>query len=446
VSLLPLILAKRDGRALDAAQIRGFVDGVAGGSLPDYQISAFLMAVFFRGMDREETVTLTRAVAESGAVLDWSDLAAPTVDKHSTGGVGDKLSLVVAPLTAVLGAAVPMLSGRGLGFTGGTLDKLEAIPGLRTRLDRGAFADQLASLGCAFVGQSEDLAPADRRLYALRDVTGTIESTPLIVSSILGKKLAAGPHSLVIDLKVGRGAFMPDLAAAEALGRALRDTAAAFDRRCSVIFTAMDAPLGRAVGNGPEVAEALDVLAGGGPTAVRDLSLELAAEMLRLAGRFPDRAAARDAATVALDDGRALARFREVAAAQGGRLGEAAAGWGLPEPAHRRAVTSTAAGHLPAPDAGRVGWLAVALGAGRRTAEDGVDPTAGIRFSRDWGERVAAGEELAVVEGADAACVERAAEGLARLLAPAPEPPAARPLVLARLDEDGFRPEPPGAP
>ncbi|MBN2172455.1 MAG: thymidine phosphorylase [Candidatus Krumholzibacteriota bacterium] len=439
MSLLPSILAKREGRALDETQIRAFVTGVTDGSLPDYQISAFLMTIFFRGMDRGETVMLTRAVAESGAVLDWSDLDRPTADKHSTGGVGDKLSLVVAPLAAVLGVAVPMLSGRGLGFTGGTLDKLEAIPGLRTRLDHAAFRRQVSALGCAFVGQSEDLAPADRRLYALRDVTGTIESTPLIVSSILGKKLAAGPRSLVIDLKVGRGAFMPDLAAAKALGRALRETAAAFDRPCSVIFSAMDAPLGRAVGNGPEVAEALAVLAGRGPAGVRDLSVELAAEMLRLAGASSDREAARAAAAAALDDGRALARFGEVVDAQGGRLGEPAAGWGLPAPAHRRAVTAAAAGHLPAPDAGRVGWLAVELGAGRRMAEDGVDPTAGIVFRRDWGERVAAGEELAVVEGCDAARVERAAEGLARILAPRPEPEPAPPLVLARLDEHGFR-------
>ncbi len=439
MNLLPLILAKRAGEALDEDQIREFVAAVSRGEAPDYQISALLMAIFCRGMDRGETVTLTEAMASSGDLHDWNELDLPTTDKHSTGGVGDKLSLIIAPLAAVLGAAVPMLSGRGLGFTGGTLDKLESIPGLETRLTRERFRDLVANLDCAFVGQSDGIAPADRKLYALRDVTGTVESLPLIVSSILSKKLAAGPANLVIDLKVGRGAFMKDLDQARRLGSALRETAVSFGRRCSVLYTRMELPLGRAVGNAPEVLESLEVLGGGGEPELRELALALTVEMLGLARPDADRASLLAECEAALGDGRALNRFAEVVAAQGGRLDPAAEDGGLPAPAARRLLEAAADGHMPLPDAEAVGRLCVRLGAGRERAEDAVDPAAGLRFLKDWGEPVAAGEPILRVEGSDAGRVDRALGELADMLVPTPEPGLARPLLIGLEDESGYR-------
>ncbi len=418
MNLLPLILAKRAGDSLSTVQIEDFVSSVARGASPDYQVSALLMAIYCRGMDSRETVELTRAMAASGEQYDWGSLTQPTVDKHSTGGVGDKVSLVLAPLVAALGAAVPMLSGRGLGFTGGTLDKLESIPGFRTRLDDAAFRRQMGELGCAFIGQSEEIAPADRKLYSLRDVTGTVESLPLIVSSILSKKIAAGPANLVIDLKVGRGAFMKELPLARELGRALRETATAFGRRCTVLYTRMDTPLGRCVGNGPEVEECLELLRGEGEAGLRDLVLALAVEMLYLARDDSSRKQLLSECRAALADGRALERFRAVVEAQGGRLDIDDPRGGLPAPAHVVDLTAPVGGFLPHPDAEVVGRLAVALGAGRERAEDAVDGTAGIRFGKDWGKPVAAGEPIACVMGSDRERVNDAAEALGDLLHP----------------------------
>ncbi|MCP4548220.1 MAG: thymidine phosphorylase [bacterium] len=438
MNLLPLILAKRAGYELDETQIHTFVNAVSTGATPDYQISAFLMAVFFKGMTRNERVALTRAMAESGETLDWSALSAPTADKHSTGGVGDKISLILAPLAVALGMAVPMLSGRGLGFTGGTLDKLESIPGFSTDLDRAAFAKQMAEIGCGLIGQSGSIAPADRKLYSLRDVTGTVESLPLIVSSILSKKIAAGPASLVIDLKVGRGAFMRDLASAQALGTALRETAHDFGRRCTVLFTAMDAPLGLTVGNRPEVVESLEVLAGNGPEDIRDLTLALTSEMALLAGLSATAHEAWSRATAALDDGSALRIFGDIVLAQGGRLDLQAKGWGMPAAAHRAVLTAPVAGHLVDPDARKVGRIAVDLGAGRQRAEDEVDGSAGIIFARPWGASLARGEEIAFIEGADPARVDRAAEALGDVLEVAADPPTPASLFLGILDDAGY--------
>lgn len=438
MNALPLILAKREGRALDPVALRAFARAVAAGEVPDYQTSALLMAIYCRGMAADETVALTGAMAESGHLHDWSKLARPTVDKHSTGGVGDKLSLVVAPLVAELGAAVPMLSGRGLGFTGGTLDKLEAIPDFRTRLTAADFEAQVARLGCAFIGQSETIAPADRRLYALRDVTGTVESLPLIVSSILSKKIAAGPRALVIDLKVGEGAFMRDLTQGRALGAALRETASAFGLRCSVLYTRMDVPLGRTVGNRPELQEALELLGGGGPAVTRDLVLALAVLMLELAHGTARPALLADC-RAALAEGRALDRFLAVVAAQGGRLAAERRDWGLPAPAATATVVASASGYLAAPGAAATGLLAARLGAGRARTDDGVDPAAGLVFLKDWGEFVAAGEAIAHIEGSDSARVEVAAAELTALLELLPEPPAAVPILLGLECDDGFR-------
>ena len=438
MNLLPLILAKRAGRTLADAEIQSFVAAVSRDAVPDYQISSLLMAIFCRGMEAREMVSLTRAMADSGEQHDWSDLPWPTVDKHSTGGVGDKLSLVIAPLVASLGAAVPMLSGRGLGFTGGTLDKLESIPGLETRLENEAFRDQVADLGCAFIGQSASIAPADRKLYALRDVTGTVESLPLIVSSILSKKLAAGPRALVIDLKVGRGAFMKDLASARELGGALRETAAAFGRACSIVYTCMDLPLGRAVGNAPEVLESLELLRGEGDPLLRELSLVLAVEM-RFLAQGGERAVLLEECRAALDDGRSLARFQAVVERQGGHLDPLAADGGLPAPAATGLLRAAVKGFMPAPDAETVGRLCVRLGAGRARAEDRVDPSAGIRFLKGWGEPVAAGEPIVRVEGGDAARVERAATELTGMMEPSAEPRRPEALLKALEDAAGHR-------
>ncbi len=435
MNLLPLILSKRAGGRLNTRQIEEFAAATARDELPDYQISALLMAIYCRGMDSAETVELTRAMAASGKQYDWDELPLPTVDKHSTGGVGDKLSLIIAPLVAVLGAAVPMLSGRGLGFTGGTLDKLESIDGFRTRLTDASFRRQVEELGCAFIGQSGDIAPADRKLYALRDVTGTVESLPLIVSSILSKKIAAGPAKLLIDLKVGRGAFMKEMPAARSLGRALRETAEAFGRRCHVLYTRMDSPLGLSVGNGPEVEESLELLRGGGEPGLRDLALALSVEMLFLARNDTTRERLLGECREALADGRALERFRAVVEAQGGRIDPDADRGGLPAPDFVVELDAAAEGYLPYPDAEAVGRLAVELGAGRVRAEDSVDATAGFRFAKGWGEAVAAGDPVARVQGKDRGRVERVAEALAELLVPEPSG-AARPSPFIGLEDE----------
>nr|MBC8366361.1 thymidine phosphorylase [bacterium] len=351
MSFVSTIISKREGKTLSAKAIADFVRGVVDGSLPDYQISALLMAILLRGMDADETRALTVAMADSGRRYDWSSLGKPSSDKHSTGGVGDKVSLILAPLAAACGLAVPMLSGRGLGFTGGTLDKLESIPGFQTRLSAARAREVLDAEGLCLIGQTGDLAPADRKLYALRDVTGTVESLPLIVSSILSKKLAAGPASLVIDLKVGRGAFMPDMEHARALGEALRDTASALGLPCTVIFSAMDHPLGCTVGNGPEVEESLDLLQGKGPEDLRELTLILTAEMLQLSGLAADKEAGYALAQKALDGGSALERVLSLVAAQEGRLDPSAGAWGPPPPQGKPGPVAGPGGCPPAPAA-----------------------------------------------------------------------------------------------
>jgi len=439
LSFVSTIVSKREGRALSSEAIADFVQGVVDGSLPDYQISALLMAILLRGMDVEETLALTEAMADSGRRYDWSSLGKPSSDKHSTGGVGDKVSLILAPLAAACGLAVPMLSGRGLGFTGGTLDKLESIPGFQTRLSELRASEVLEAEGLCLIGQTGDLAPADRKLYALRDVTGTVESLPLIVSSILSKKLAAGPASLVIDLKVGRGAFMPDMEHARALGQALRDTAGALGLPCSVIFSAMDHPLGCTVGNWPEVEESMELLQGKGPADLRELTLILTGEMLHLSGLVSGHEAGYAMAQKALDDGSALDRFPNLVKAQGGRLDPQADTWGLPRPKCILELVADRDGFMPAPDARQVGIIALYLGAGRLKAEDPVDATAGIRFCKAWGESVKQGDVLAKLEAADKDLAEKALLELSELLKPVAVAPEIGSLILARLDEKGFQ-------
>ncbi len=378
------------GEPLPAADLRAFIAAHVAGRIPDYQMSAWLMAVWFRGLDRDATLELVRAMMESGRVLNLDEIPGPKVDKHSTGGIGDKISLPLAGIAAACGLCVPMLSGRGLGHTGGTLDKLESIPGYSTRFEEAAFRRTLREVGASIVGQSDDLVPADRSLYALRDVTATVDCVPLIVASILSKKFAAGVGAVVMDVKVGSGAFMRDRAAAETLARELIEVGRAFERRVSVVFTRMDEPLGVAVGNAVEVIEAVDVLRGGGPKEVRHLSCVLAGEILRLAERVTDEKAGEAVAAAALASGAALQRFDAMVRAHGGRLDLDRPDCGLQVAPVAAVITATRAAWLAGVHGTEVGFAVVDLGGGRLCKEDDVDPSVGLR----WRARIGAHLEV----------------------------------------------------
>jgi thymidine phosphorylase len=418
-----LIRAKRDGLRLTDAQIRwlmtAYLGGPAGGEIPDEQMSALLMAIYFRGLDRAELRTWTAAMVDSGERLDLSGAGRPTVDKHSTGGVGDKVSLILAPLVASCGAAVPQLSGRGLGHTGGTLDKLESIPGYRTALSPGEMLAVLRQAGCVICAAGPGLAPADRQLYALRDVTGTVESIPLIASSIMSKKIAEGTAALVLDVKVGSGAFMRDVADARRLAQTMMALGEEHGVSTSAVLTRMDTPLGRCVGNALEVGEAVATLAGDGPPDLVEVVLALAAEMLRLAGIDADPAAA-------LADGRALATYRTMVAAQGGDPDAP-----LPQAAARRLVPAPESGWLGRLDARVVGDAAWRLGAGRARKEDPVSAAAGVRCLAKPGEQVTRGQPVLELLADDEARFGRALEALAGGIEVSPgPPPAAGSLVI----------------
>jgi pyrimidine-nucleoside phosphorylase len=427
-----VIERKRDGQALTADEIRGFIDGFTRGDIPDYQMSALAMAVFFRGMTPGETAALTRAMLDSGDRLDTSSIAKPKVDKHSTGGIGDKISLPLAPVAAACGVAVPMISGRGLGITGGTLDKLEAIPGYRTDLSTAEFLDVIHGCGCSIIGQTDRLAPADRKLYALRDVTGTVPSIPLITASILSKKLAEGLDGLVMDVKCGRGAFMRTRAQARALAESLVRTGAALGVRVSGWITAMDEPLGRTAGNALEVVEAIDVLRGRGPADVVELTLALGAEMVRLAGQTTDETEARRRCREALDSGRALAVFRDMVRRQGGDPAVVDDPARLPSCRLRRELRAPAAGVVVDVDAECLGRACLVLGAGRTKTTDTVDPGAGISGLLKRGERVVTGEPLVVLHASDEKRLDEAERLLKDAFGIGPMPDA-RPLMLERV-------------
>ena len=432
-SMPELIGRKRDGGTLTPAELRWIVEGYTTDTIPDYQMAAFLMAVVCRGMDDDELAAWTEAMLHSGTVLDLRAVAGPKVDKHSTGGVGDKISIPLAPLVAACGVRVPMMSGRGLGHTGGTLDKLESIPGFSTEVAPEDFADQLADLGLVLAGQSEELVPADRKIYALRDATGTVPSIPLIASSIMSKKLAEDLDGLVLDVKVGSGAFMKDLEDA----RRLAETMAGIGRRHGTevvaLLTDMDQPLGREVGNANEIRESLDVLRGVGPPDVTALVLRLAEEMLLLGGVAADRDAARKRLELAIEDGSGLEVLRRVIARQGGNPDVVDDPALLPTADRFHVVRAEESGYVTACDAERVGWAAVRLGAGRARKEDEIDPAVGITIEAKRGDRIAAGDPLAVVAWNDPtrrdACLEMLA-GAWRISATPPEP---RPLFLGEV-------------
>ena len=429
-----LIHRKRDGGALSADELRALVLGYTAGEIPDYQLAAFCMAVFFRGMDEAEVGALTDAMLRSGDVLDLSAIPGVKVDKHSTGGVGDKVSLPLAPLAAACGVKVPMVSGRGLGHTGGTLDKLEAIPGFRVDLPVERFVELVRDLGLSLIGQTARIAPADRKLYALRDVTATVESIPLIAGSIMSKKLAEGIDALVLDVKVGRGAFMKTLPEARRLAETLAGIGRGFGKRVTALLTAMDQPLGLAVGNALEVVESIELLRGGGPADLRELTVALTAEMVLLAGLQPDLAGARAAVERAIADGSGLARLRAVVAAQGGDPRAIDDPSRLPRAAEVLPVAAPADGVVEALDAEAVGLCAMALGAGRARTEDRVDPAVGVVLARKVGDRVTRGEPLCHVHRNAGGAPQ--AEVVARLLGAyriGPGPAPATPLVLERM-------------
>ncbi len=414
-----LITAKRDGRRLPDDDIRWLFDAFAAGRVADEQMSALLMAIFFRGLDGEELRTWTAAMIASGDRLDLSAIARPTVDKHSTGGVGDKVSLILAPLVAACGAAVPQLSGRGLGHTGGTLDKLESIPGFRTALSPEQTIEVLDRVGCVICAAGAGLAPADRRLYALRDVTGTVESIPLIASSIMSKKIAEGTSALVLDVKVGTGAFMKDLGRARELAQTMVALGQEHGVTTRALLTRMDSPLGRAVGNGLEVAECVAALSGDGPPDLMEVTLALAAEMLALAGIAADPAAA-------LADGRALESFRAMVVAQGGDPDAPA-----PAAAHvTTALPAPADGWLTGLDALQVGTAAWRLGAGRARKEDPVSAAAGVICLAKPGERVQRGQPLLELHADDPARFGPATAALDGAATVAAEPPAPVPSLV----------------
>jgi pyrimidine-nucleoside phosphorylase len=395
VNVKHLIRRKRRGEALGGEEIDSLIRGYMAGDVPDYQMSALLMAIVWQGMSEEETFALTRAMVASGRTMSWDDLT-PTADKHSTGGVGDKVSLALAPLAASAGVYVPMLSGRGLGHTGGTLDKLEAIPGFTARLDGARFARVLREVGCVMGGQSEDLAPADGRIYALRDATETVESLPLIVSSILSKKVAAGPRALVLDVKVGRGAFMEDLARATELARLLVATSTRMGLSTLAFLTDMDVPLGRAVGNALETNEAIDVLCGVDVSEdLHELTLLLTSAMLVTSHAAPTLLAAKSTLLARLASGAARDVFIRLIEAQGGDAraaveGRLPVGRSVPVPAESSGVVSDV-------DPLAIARVVIDLGGGRRRVTDAIDPSVGVFLSARPNERVRRGEPLAVL-------------------------------------------------
>jgi thymidine phosphorylase len=416
-----IIRAKREGGELTPGQIRGLMRAYMSREFAEEQMSALLMAIFWRGMTSAETAEWTGAMIASGERADLSGLGRPSVDKHSTGGVGDKLSLIIVPLVAVFGAAVPQMSGRGLGHTGGTLDKLESIPGWRPDLDSAALVRMLQEIGGVITAAGAELAPADRRLYALRDITATVESIPLIASSIMSKKVAEGTQSLLLDVKVGSGAFMTDVGQARLLASTMIAIGQAHGVRTAAMLTEMDTPLGRAVGNAVEVAEALDVLSGGGPADVRDLSVAEAEAMLRLAGIDGEPAKA-------LADGRALDKFREMIRAQGGDPDQ-------PLPA------SPVLGVVPAPrdgfvhrlDAYAVGMASWRLGAGRSRPGEAVSAAAGVMCLAKPGEPVTKGQPILELRGDDPARLDAARAELGSGIDIGDEPPPVSPLIIDRI-------------
>ena len=438
MTVVELIERKRDGGRLTPEEWRTLMAGYAAGEVPDYQIAALAMAVFFRGMDDGETEALMVAMLESGRRLDFSHLTVPRVDKHSTGGVGDKVSIVLAPLVAACGVAVPMMSGRGLGHTGGTLDKLESIPGFRTRLSLEDAVAQVERIGCALIGQTREIAPADRRLYSLRDATATVEAIPLIAASIMSKKLAEGLTGLVLDVKTGAGAFMPKPDDALKLARTMIALGEKNGCQTVALLTDMDTPLGMACGNALEVEECLQVLRGEGPADLRDVTLALAVEMLLIAGVAASAASALDRAKQTLASGAALAKFREIVQAQGGHPGVVDdPKQHLAQAPLRERVVAARAGFVQRLEPRLIGRAITMLGGGRTRVEDEIDPAVGIVLQVKPGARVAKGDPIATIHARDEETLAGARDLFARAVVIGDEPPAKARLVSHRVTAAG---------
>ncbi|HOY45128.1 MAG TPA: thymidine phosphorylase [bacterium] len=410
MTVLAIIAKKRDGLALDAEEIRFLVSAYVEGTIPDYQMSAWLMAVYLRGMDARETAALTQVMLDSGERIDLADISGRKIDKHSTGGVGDKVSLILAPLMAAAGVKVPMISGRSLGHTGGTLDKLESIPGFKTELTPAAFHDQVRNLGVAMIGQNERLVPADKRIYALRDSTATVASIPLITASILSKKLAEGIDGLVMDIKCGRGAFMTEISRAEALAQSIIHTAALHSLPTVAVITDMNQPLGYAAGNWLEVREVLQALQGRGPEDLMQVTYALGVQMLLLAGFEGSTREAVNLLQRTISSGRAMTRFQQLVRAQGGDVQS------LQEPGscaaariqqHLRASRS---GFVTGIDALTIGEAVVRLGGGRKALGDQIDPAVGVLLGKKTGDQVDKGEILAVIHANQTSAAREALE------------------------------------
>lgn len=434
MNAVDIIVKKRDGQALTREEIGFFIRGFTAGEIADYQAAAWAMAVLWRGMSREEITNLTLSMARSGETLDLHDVAPIVVDKHSTGGVGDKTTIAVAPMVAACGLPVGKMSGRGLGFCGGTLDKLESIPGYRVDLSVEEFKAQLSEVGLVVSGQTTRLAPADGKLYALRDVTGTVPSLPLIASSIMSKKIAAGADAIVLDVKTGRGAFMETLEDARQLARIMVDIGQGLDRRVAAVISDMNQPLGRAVGNALETAEAVATLRGKGPDDFWEHCLAIAEQMLILGERARDRASARAMLGEAVHCGRALEKLMEWVKAQGGDPSVLADPPSMAVAPIVEAVPAPRSGQIAAIDAREVGLAAVGLGAGRERKGEPIDHAVGIVFEAKVGDRVAAGDTLFSVHAADRRQCDRARERVLRAYSWAEDKVEPLPLVYEVID------------
>jgi pyrimidine-nucleoside phosphorylase len=432
-----LIERKRNGEKLEPQELRELVLAYTGGEVPDYQMAALLMAIYFRGLDRGEMNALMDAMLESGKRMDLSHLPMPRIDKHSTGGVGDKVSLILAPLIASLGVAVPMMSGRGLGHTGGTLDKLESIRGFRTALTLAEAEKQTAEIGCAMLGQTDEIVPADRKIYALRDATATVEVIPLIAASIMSKKIAESLTGLVLDIKRGSGSFIPELEQEIQLAQAMIELGA--EHACPVValVTAMDRPLGYACGNALEVAEAIDVLKGGGPPDLIEVTFALGAEMLVLATLASTREGARAMMDAAIRSGKALRKFEEIISAQGGDAGVVSDALLLPQALHRAEFKGNREGVVQSVDPRGIGYGVIALGGGRRNMEEAVDPSVGFVITAKPQDRVARGQTLATIYARTKKDLETGRSVLEKAIVIGDSAPPPLPLVSHRITAGG---------
>lgn len=433
MNAVELIERKRDGGRLESEEIRWLISSYTSGNVADYQMSAMAMAIFLNGLDADELADWTDAMLHSGDVLDFSDLDAPKSDKHSTGGVGDKVSIPLGPMVAACGVAIPMMSGRGLGHTGGTLDKLESIPGFKTDLDPERFRSILSRTGLVLAGQSESLVPADRKLYALRDASGTVASIPLIASSIMSKKLAEGLDSLVLDVKFGSGAFMTDIADARRLAETMVGIGSSHGVETIALLTNMDTPLGNEVGNANEIRESLAVLRGEGPDDLTEVTMALAAQMLVASGVTDTADGARDRLTEAVDSGAAIERFRDVISEQDGDPSVVDDDSVLPSTGRFEEIPAPESGHLATCDARTIGVAAMRLGAGRSRKEDTIDPAVGITLLAKPGDRVERGEPIARLEYRHQARLDEALRILSSAWTITDSPPDPPDLIVDRI-------------